>query len=88
LLQAGGHVDGIAGHQELASGRVARADHLACSKSESKLQPAKVCILPDTIPQGNRGGKRPDGIVTVGAGQAKDGHHGVTYEFLERSSVR
>ena len=44
-------------------------------------------VIADLVPKGERGGRRPGGVVIVGRWEAEHGHHRVADELLQRPAV-
>ena len=92
LLQPGRDVHGVARHERLSAGRVAR-DHLAAVHARAGLEPNAPLALELLVQRGKRlakldgGAERPDRVILLDRRDPEDRHHGVADELLHRAAV-
>ena len=90
-LQAGGHVDGVAGEEALAARRVDVEAHqgLAGVDADADLDglAADARQGVDLVDQAQAGAHGALGVVLVQRGHAEDGDHGVADELLDGAAV-
>jgi hypothetical protein len=81
LLEAGSHVDRVTDHGDVAGGADGSGHHLAGVDADREGQ-----VAPERL-DGQAGGDRSLGVVSVGQGHTEDGHHRVAHVLVHRASM-
>src|SRR5207237_1367273 len=81
LLEAGGHVHGVADDRDVAVAPNGGGHHLATVDADGEGQ------VTTEVAHGQGGGDGPLGVVVVGDGHAEHGHEGVAQVLVDGAAV-